>query len=138
LNSKPLFSFSSELALKSGLGIANTIAMQLFNLLFTVLGLLSVSVNAFGFFDQMFGQQQQQQQQQQQNVRSDSSWYQAQYEAGMYLSTLLISLPPSVYHSSNCCTLMLMTHSTLLKLSLPRNPLLRTFPSPLSLRMGDC
>ncbi|KAJ4346411.1 Long chronological lifespan protein 2 [Didymosphaeria variabile] len=34
----------------------------------------------FGFFDQMFGGQQQQQQQQQQNVRSDSSWYQAQYE----------------------------------------------------------
>jgi hypothetical protein len=57
--------------------------MQLLNQLFTVLGLLSVSVNAFGFFDQMFGQQQQQQQQQQQNVRSDSSWYQAQYEAGM-------------------------------------------------------
>jgi hypothetical protein len=56
--------------------------MQLFSLLFTVLGLLSVSVNAFGFFDQMFGQQQQQQQQQQ-NVRSDSSWYQAQYENGM-------------------------------------------------------
>jgi hypothetical protein len=56
--------------------------MQLLNLLFTVLGLLSVSVNAFGFFDQMFGQQQQQQQQQQ-NVRSDSSWYQAQYENGM-------------------------------------------------------
>ena len=76
--------------------------MQLFNLLFTVLSLLSVSVNAFGFFDQMFGQQQQQQQQQQQNVRSDSSWYQAQYEAGMYLSTLLASLSPFVYHSSNC------------------------------------
>ncbi|KAL6703406.1 Long chronological lifespan protein 2 [Coniothyrium glycines] len=36
----------------------------------------------FGFFDQMFGQQQQQQQQQHQpqNVRSDSAWYQAQYE----------------------------------------------------------
>ncbi|KAF2845272.1 long chronological lifespan protein 2 [Plenodomus tracheiphilus IPT5] len=39
----------------------------------------------FGFFDQMFGggggQQQQQQQQQPQNVRSDSAWYQQQYES---------------------------------------------------------
>ncbi|KAF2646886.1 long chronological lifespan protein 2 [Massarina eburnea CBS 473.64] len=33
------------------------------------------------FFNQMFeGQHQQQQQQRQQNVRSDSAWYQAQYE----------------------------------------------------------
>jgi hypothetical protein len=37
----------------------------------------------FGFFDQMFGQQGHQQHQEPQNVRSDSSWYQAQYEGGM-------------------------------------------------------
>jgi hypothetical protein len=36
----------------------------------------------FGFFDQMFGGQQQQHQEPQ-NVRSDSSWYQAQYEGGV-------------------------------------------------------
>lgn len=37
----------------------------------------------FGFFDQMFGGGGHgHQQQQQQNVRSDSSWYQAQYEGG--------------------------------------------------------
>jgi hypothetical protein len=38
----------------------------------------------FGFFDQMFGQQGHQQHQEPQNVRSDSSWYQAQYEGGMF------------------------------------------------------
>jgi hypothetical protein len=37
----------------------------------------------FGFFDQMFGNQGHQQHQEPQNVRSDSSWYQAQYEGGM-------------------------------------------------------
>jgi hypothetical protein len=36
----------------------------------------------FGFFDQMFGNQGHQQHQEPQNVRSDSSWYQAQYEGG--------------------------------------------------------
>ncbi|RYN27426.1 hypothetical protein AA0113_g7441 [Alternaria arborescens] len=34
----------------------------------------------FGFFDQMFGGGGGQQHQEPQNVRSDSSWYQAQYE----------------------------------------------------------
>lgn len=43
----------------------------------------------FGFFDQMFGGQQQQQQPQ--NVRSDSSWYQAQYEGGMYIESSTLS-----------------------------------------------
>ncbi|KAF2448533.1 hypothetical protein P171DRAFT_481596 [Karstenula rhodostoma CBS 690.94] len=44
--------------------------------------LVQTATAQFGFFDQMFGgqQQQHQQRQQQQNVRSDSSWYQAQYE----------------------------------------------------------
>jgi hypothetical protein len=37
----------------------------------------------FGFFDQMFGNQQQHQHQEPQNVRSDSAWYQQQYEGGM-------------------------------------------------------
>jgi hypothetical protein len=45
---------------------------------------LSTTSAQFGFFDQMFGgQQQQQQHQEPQNVRSDASWYQAQYEGGM-------------------------------------------------------
>jgi hypothetical protein len=48
-----------------------------------LLGLWTLTATAqFGFFDQMFGQGGQQQQQQQANVRSDSSWYQAQYENG--------------------------------------------------------
>lgn len=47
-----------------------------------LLGLWTLTATAqFGFFDQMFGQGGQQQQQQA-NVRSDSSWYQAQYENG--------------------------------------------------------
>lgn len=46
----------------------------------------------FGFFDQMFGNGGQQQQQQQANVRSDSSWYQAQYESGMFLHILNLTL----------------------------------------------
>ncbi|KAJ4341500.1 Long chronological lifespan protein 2 [Ascochyta clinopodiicola] len=47
-----------------------------------LLGLWTLTATAqFGFFDQMFGNGGgQQQQQQQANVRSDSSWYQAQYE----------------------------------------------------------
>jgi hypothetical protein len=44
----------------------------------------------FGFFDQMFGGGGGHQHQEPQNVRSDSSWYQAQYEAG----TLLNSFAP--------------------------------------------
>ena len=47
-----------------------------------LLGLWTLTATAqFGFFDQMFGNGGQQQQQQA-NVRSDSSWYQAQYENG--------------------------------------------------------
>ncbi|KAF1967426.1 hypothetical protein BU23DRAFT_290125 [Bimuria novae-zelandiae CBS 107.79] len=54
--------------------------MELRALILALATLLLSGVNAqFGFFDQMFGGQQQQAQQQQ-NVRSDSSWYQAQYE----------------------------------------------------------
>ena len=51
--------------------------------LFLLLGLWTLTATAqFGFFDQMFGNGGGQQQQQQANVRSDSSWYQAQYENG--------------------------------------------------------
>jgi hypothetical protein len=57
----------------------------------------------FGFFDQMFGGQQQQQHQEPQNVRSDASWYQAQYEGGM--SPSLSPFPPSL-------TLTLSPHTT--------------------------
>ncbi|KAF1918697.1 long chronological lifespan protein 2 [Ampelomyces quisqualis] len=47
--------------------------------LLIVLGAWSIPSSAqFGFFDQMFSNQQQHQEPQ--NVRSDSSWYQAQYE----------------------------------------------------------
>ncbi|KAF2113588.1 hypothetical protein BDV96DRAFT_613537 [Lophiotrema nucula] len=55
--------------------------MELFNVLLLSVSFFSFTVRAqFGFFDQMFGGGQQQQQQQQQNVRSDSAWYQQQYE----------------------------------------------------------
>ena len=50
-----------------------------------LIGLWAFTASAqFGFFDHMFhgGGHQQQQQQQQTNVRSDSSWYQAQYSNG--------------------------------------------------------
>lgn len=72
--------------------------MQFYSVLFTLLGVFSWTASAqFGFFDQMFGgQQQQQQHQQQQNVRSDASWYQAQYENGkfhLYVSTPDCSSP---------------------------------------------
>ncbi|KAF1996996.1 hypothetical protein P154DRAFT_525173 [Amniculicola lignicola CBS 123094] len=55
--------------------------MELLTILFLFLGILGTGVRAqFGFFDQMFGGGGHQQQQQHQNVRSDSQWYQAQYE----------------------------------------------------------
>jgi hypothetical protein len=60
--------------------------MARFQMLLAVLVSLFLSTTSaqFGFFDQMFGgQQQQQQHQEPQNVRSDASWYQAQYEGGM-------------------------------------------------------
>ncbi|KAF2650503.1 hypothetical protein K491DRAFT_697236 [Lophiostoma macrostomum CBS 122681] len=57
--------------------------MELRSIVIAVIGFWTLGARAqFGFFDQMFngGGQQQQQQQQPQNVRSDSSWYQNQYE----------------------------------------------------------
>ena len=52
-------------------------------MIFAVIGFWSLGAHAqFGFFDQMFNGGGQQQQQQPQNVRSDSSWYQSQYENG--------------------------------------------------------
>ncbi|KAF2203811.1 hypothetical protein GQ43DRAFT_239977 [Delitschia confertaspora ATCC 74209] len=58
--------------------------MELRNFLFLFLGLLVSNVSAqFGFFDQMFGGGSGGgggRGQQAQNVRSDSSWYQQQYE----------------------------------------------------------
>jgi hypothetical protein len=59
--------------------------MPRFPALLALLSFWAVSATAqFGFFDQMFGNQGHQQQQQPQNVRSDSQWYQQQYEGGMY------------------------------------------------------
>jgi hypothetical protein len=58
--------------------------MQLSSFLLIVTSTFAASVSAqFGFFDQMFGGGGHQQQQQPQNVRSDSQWYQQQYEGGM-------------------------------------------------------
>jgi len=52
-------------------------------MLFLVVSFFVLGTNAqFGFFDQMFNGGGQQQQQQPQNVRSDSQWYQSQYEGG--------------------------------------------------------
>jgi hypothetical protein len=51
--------------------------------LFLMSLLFAVSVSAqFQFFDQMFGGQPHHQQHQPQNVRSDSAWYQEQYNHG--------------------------------------------------------
>ena len=53
-------------------------------MLLAMVALFTATATAqFGFFDQMFGGGgHPHQQQQQQNVRSDSAWYQQQYEAG--------------------------------------------------------
>jgi hypothetical protein len=61
--------------------------MARFQMLLAVLASLFLRTTSaqFGFFDQMFGGQQQQQHQEPQNVRSDASWYQAQYEGGMLI-----------------------------------------------------
>jgi hypothetical protein len=62
--------------------------------LLLLLGLWTLTATAqFGFFDQMFGGGGQQQQQQA-NVRSDSSWYQAQYENGESSPTLIMCHEP--------------------------------------------
>lgn len=95
-----------------------------------LLGLWALTASAqFGFFDHMFhGGGHQQQQQQQTNVRSDSSWYQAQYSNGEF--RLLVP--------TQCNRIaVLICHSAMLALPLPRHPLLRALPSPLSLRMGS-
>jgi hypothetical protein len=65
--------------------------MARFSSILIVLSAWFISSSAqFGFFDQMFGNQGHQQHQEPQNVRSDSSWYQAQYEGGM--SQIIIHL----------------------------------------------
>lgn len=76
--------------------------MQFYSVLLTLLEVFSWTASAqFGFFDQMFGgQQQQQQHQQQQNVRSDASWYQAQYENGMLH---FYNLTPNLFFAQPCC-----------------------------------
>jgi hypothetical protein len=71
--------------------------MARFTSIVVVLSAWFVSSSAqFGFFDQMFGNQghqQHQQHQEPQNVRSDSSWYQAQYEGGES-NALLLHISP--------------------------------------------
>jgi hypothetical protein len=64
--------------------LCSTAIMARLSSLILVLSAWFISSSAqFGFFDQMFGNQGQHQHQEPQNVRSDSSWYQAQYEGGM-------------------------------------------------------
>ena len=131
--------------------------MTRLSMILTVLAtcLLQTTYAQFGFFDQMFGQQQQQQQQAQ-NVRSDSSWYQAQYEAGMcYLLLPIITTThyhpishPSYCHvrrlsqphppsASLIPSLIMNDNSTMHALPLPRHIILRPLPPPLSLRVGE-
>lgn len=68
--------------------------MSRLSTLLLVLAALAWPITAqFGFFDQMFGGGSENgggghnhhQHGEAQNVRSDSSWYQAQYEGGMYI-----------------------------------------------------
>ena len=72
--------------------LVDTITHNVMLKLLLLLSLWTLTATAqFGFFDQMFGNNGGQQQQQQANVRSDSSWYQAQYENGewcLYFSRL--------------------------------------------------
>lgn len=78
--------------------------MELRNLVLVVMGLFTLQVHAqFGFFDQMFGGGGQQQQQQQQNVRSDSSWYQSQYENGTTNPHLTFLFPLSALPQLRIC-----------------------------------
>jgi hypothetical protein len=64
--------------------------MVRFQILLAVLASLVWGSSAqFGFFDQMFGGGGGQQHQEPQNVRSDASWYQAQYEGGKFFSFLV-------------------------------------------------
>ena len=70
--------------------------MARFSTFLVVLSAWFISSSAqFGFFDQMFGNQGHQQQQQPQNVRSDSQWYQAQYEGGK----IHPAFPPTPTHT---------------------------------------
>jgi hypothetical protein len=90
------------------LGLSESLAcetMPRFALSLAALSLWLLTAHAqFGFFDQMFGgQQQQQQQQQQQNVRSDSAWYQTQYENGKF-SLFSLRIPSSSFSSTHKLT----------------------------------
>ena len=96
--------------------------MQLQTMIGALLLLISPAMAQFFNFGNMFGQQQQQEPQ---NMASDSDWYQQNYDGGM----LLLLLPTSHV------MLMKYVHSTLRQISLPAHAFLRTFPTPLSLRI---
>jgi len=91
--------------------------------------LLILHASAFNIFEQMFqgGGHPHQQQQAPQNAPSDSEWYRKQHEAGMNLQhKLLLS-----GHE-------LTDISPLHKLSMPRNIILRSLPTSLSMCLsGD-
>jgi hypothetical protein len=91
-----------------------------------LLGLWALTASAqFGFFDQMFhGGGHQQQQQQQTNVRSDSSWYQAQYSNGQ---SIHISAKSVLVSSIN--TLQRNAHTTSAPAPSPACTSLTTVPA---------
>ncbi|EAT81757.1 long chronological lifespan protein 2 [Parastagonospora nodorum] len=77
--------------------------MARFTSIVLVLSACFVSSRAqFGFFDQMFGNQGHQQHQEPQNVRSDSSWYQAQYEGAQCTHYLCPGTLSCVHFPHHC------------------------------------
>jgi len=89
----------------------STANMARFQIILAVLAsFIWCSSAQFGFFDQMFGGGGGQQHQEPQNVRSDSSWYQAQYEGGMSICSFfthhifIISPQPGSHYFYRTCS----------------------------------
>ena len=134
----------------------STANMARFHIILAVLAsFIWCSSAQFGFFDQMFGGGGGQQHQEPQNVRSDSSWYQAQYEGGTSICCFsthrIFIFSPQPVHTTciahvlqshlitrHLYSLLTFHHSTMLSLPLPRHPFLRPLPAPLPLRLGKC
>ncbi|KAF1943956.1 hypothetical protein EJ02DRAFT_399341 [Clathrospora elynae] len=77
--------------------------MPRFHVIITVLATCFLTAHAqFGFFDQMFGGGGQQQHQEPQNVRSDSSWYQSQYEGAQCTHYLCPGTLSCVHFPHHC------------------------------------
>ena len=107
--------------------------------------LLASAVQAqFQFFEQMFGgvggPGQGRQQQAAQDEPSDPSWYQKNWENGE-IGSVLIGLSQVLYKREGrrvVANRSFRDYSTLLKISMPRNSRLRTFPASLSLSASRC